>query len=63
MSNQSTPPVDSAGQPEGTGTEGLQHVVDQRLGQQRDGQDEGGTTQPRPEDQDDAPVTPGGANA
>lgn len=61
MSNQSTPPTDSSGQPEGTGAEGLQHVADQRLGQQHDGQE--GAAQPRPEDQGDAPAGPGSANA
>lgn len=71
MSNQSTPPANSAGQPEGMDPEGFEQAVDQRLGQQHDGQETTGgdvaqeenkTDLPRLEEQEDSPANPGNAD-
>lgn len=72
MSDQRTPPTDSAGQPEGMDAEGFQQAVDQRLGEQHDGQETTGgevaseqnkTELPVLEEQEDSPVNPGTAGA
>jgi hypothetical protein len=72
MSNQSTPPTDSSGQPEGMDAEGFEQAVDRRLGEQHDGQETTGgevaqeenkTELPRLEEQEDSPATPGTADA
>lgn len=71
MSNQSTPPADPAGRPEGTDPEGFEQAVDERLGQQQEGhetsgsgvaQEENKTELPRLEEQEDSPADPGTAD-
>lgn len=72
MSNQSTPPSNSSGQPEGMDPEGFQQAVDERLDEQHDGQETTGpdvaqeknkSDLPPLEEQEDSPATPGAADA